>query len=400
LIKASVRRDTLTSPSSASDPMSVDRRKPPGDQNTRMLNKYLLASVLFLSPLQALAQGGAPTRVATETTPEQEAIIRAGIDLHDEGQFDQAIAKYQEVLGKSPSNVTALFEMAYSYLSKKDFDKSLETARKGAEFKSELLPMFYDVMASSLDGKGQPQQAIEIYKKGIALVPDASQLYYNMAVTYRESLGSPDDARLALQKAASIEPMHPGVQLLLGQVYQSTGYTTPAFLALSTFLVLDAGGNQALPGYGLWRALLKGGVDPIPDSAPSGPAMRGAAPKRAAKTDQGDFSALEAQLVPTHTAFMRKLDAGTPEIQALIAQVDQLLGALPAQPAGPAANSFVNTHYVPFFVALKQKNFVEPFVYWASQRAPVPGVTDWLRGNEPRLREFLEWAGKYSWPKS
>ena len=252
-----------------------------------MLNKYLLASVLFLSPLPALAQGVAPTRVATETTPEQEAIIRAGIDLHDKGQFDQAIAKYQEVLGKSPSNVTALFEMAYSYLSKKDFDKSLETARKGAEFKSDLLPMFYDVMASSLDGKGQPQQAIEIYKKGIALVPDASQLYYNMAVTYRESLGSPDDARLALQKAATIEPMHPGVQLLLGQVYQSTGYTTPAFLALSTFLVLDAGGNQALPGYGLWRALLKGGVDPIPDSAPSGAAMRGAAPKRAAEDGPG-----------------------------------------------------------------------------------------------------------------
>jgi tetratricopeptide (TPR) repeat protein len=366
----------------------------------RMLNNYLLAGALLLSPLTALAQGVAPTRVAAETTPEQEAIIRAGIDLHDKGQFDQAITKYQEVLGKNPANATALFEMAYSYLSKKDFDKSFETARRGAEFKSDLLPMFYDVMASSLDGKGQPQQAIEIYKKGIALVPDASQLYYNMAVTYRESLSKPDDARLALQKAASIEPLHPGVQLLLGQVYQSTGYTAPAFLALSTFLVLDPGGKEALPGYGLWRALLKGGVDPIPDSTRPGGAMRGVAAKPAPKTDQGDFSPLEAQLAPTHDGFMRKLDAGTPEIQALIAQVDQLLATLPAQPTGPAAKSFVNTHYVPFFVALRQKNFVEPFVYWASQRAPVPGVTDWLRGNGPRVREFLDWASKYSWPKS
>ena len=61
-------------------------------------------------------------------------------------------------------------------------------------------------------------------------------------------------------------------------------------------------------------------------------------------------------------------------MQALVDQVDQLLATLPARPTGPAAGAFANTHYLPFFVALKQKDFVEPFVYWASQRAPVPGV--------------------------
>ena len=370
-----------------------------------MLNRCALVVALLLSPVAARAQSGAPARVPTATTPEQDAVIRAGVEFHDKGQYDQAIAKYQEVLAKSPSNVTAMFEMAFSYLARKDYDKSLATARTGAEFKSELLPMFYDLMASSLDSKGQPQQAVEMYRKGIALVPDASQLYYNMAVTYRESLNKPNDARLALQKAAAIEPLHPGVQLLLGQIYQSSGYTTPAFLALSTFLVLEPGGNQALPGYGLWRAVLKGGVDPIPDgpmSATPTPnrAAAVAGPRPPAKTDEGDFGAVDTRFGPTYDGFMRTLDSGTPEIQALLAQVDQLLGALPNPPAGPAATSFVNTHYVPFFIALKQRNFVEPFVYWASQRAPVPGVTDWLKANEPRVREFLDWASKYSWPKS
>lgn len=364
----------------------------------RLLNALLFAFVLLASPTVVLAQG-APTRVPATTTTEQEAVLRAGIDLHDKGEFDGAIAKYQEVLAKSPSNVTALFELALSYLSKKDYDKSFATARTGAEFRSELLPMFYDLMASSLDSKGQAEQAVAMYRKGIALVPDASQLYYNLAVTYRESLNRPEDARLALQKAASLEPLHPGVQLLLGQIYQSSGYTAPAFLALSTFLVLDPAGAQAMPGYGLWRAVLKGGVDPIPDGAQADSAMR-AAPRRASKTDEGDFAALEAQLVPTHAAFMAKMDAGTPEIEALVAQVDQLIGRLPAPPTGPAASSYVNRHYVPFFLELRRKGFVEPFVYWASQRAPVPMVNDWLRANEPRVREFLQWAEAYSWPKS
>ena len=363
----------------------------------RMLHSYLFALLLLASPAVLLAQGP-PTRTPATATTEQEALLRAGIELHDKGEFDAAIAKYQEVLAKSPTNVTALFELAFSHLSKKDYDKSFATARTGAEFKSELLPMFYDVMASSLEGKGQAEQAVEMYRKGIALAPDASQLYYNLAVTYRESLNRPNDARLALQKAASLEPLHPGVQLLLGQVYQSTGYTGPAFLALSTFLVLDPGGAQAMPGYGLWRAVLKGGVDPIPDGAAANGAMR-AAP-RGTKTDEGDFAALEAQLAPTHAAFTSKMDAGTPEIQALVAQVDQLLGRLPAKPSGPGASSFVNHHYVPFFVELRNKGYVEPFVYWASQRAPVPMVNEWLRANETRVRAFLQWAEAYSWPTS
>ena len=50
----------------------------------------------------------------------------------------------------------------------------MEIAREGAQFKSELLPMFYDLMASSLDSKGQPLQAVEVYKQGIAVVPNAS----------------------------------------------------------------------------------------------------------------------------------------------------------------------------------------------------------------------------------
>jgi tetratricopeptide (TPR) repeat protein len=373
----------------------------------RTFQPILLATALVLSVSATVVGQGAPTRVPAKTTTEQEATIRAGVELHDKGQYDEAIAKYQEVLEKSPTDVTALFEMAFSYLSKRDFDKSFETAKKGVEFKSELLPMFYDLMASSLDSRGQPQQAIEMYKRGIALSPDASQLYYNMAVTYRESLNQPNDARVALQRAASIEPLHPGVQLLLGQIYQATGYTTPAFLALSTFLVLDPGGRQALPGYGLWRAVLKGGVDPIPDANPMSTSPMPTRPTRAPaqsastpKLDEGDFSSVDTQVAASHAAFMRKLDDGTPEIEALIAQVDQLLGALPKQPSGPAANSFVNTHYVPFFVALKQQNFVEPFVYWASQRAPVPGVTDWLKANETRVRAFLTWASQYNWPKS
>lgn len=358
---------------------------------------FLLA--LLLLPTTSLRAQEAPTRTPAEMTPEAEAAIRAGVDLHDKGEFDAAMAKYREVLASSPGNVVALFELAYSQVAKREFDQAIETARTGAAYRSELLPMFYDVLASALDSKGQPQQAIDAYRRGLTFAPDASQLYFNMAVTYRESLHDQEQARLALQKAAALAPLHPGVQLLLGQVFQSSGYTTPAWLALSTFLIIEPGGPQGLQGYGLWRAILKGAVDPLPEEMQRDQAMRGPAARPAPKTDEGDFGATERQLAPSHKLMLQKMDEGATEIAALVGQVEAVLATLPAQPTGPAAASFVNVHYVPFFVALKQKNYVEPFVYWASQRAPVPGVREWITANEPRVREFLDWASAYAWPK-
>jgi tetratricopeptide (TPR) repeat protein len=363
----------------------------------RLLVRSVVFAALLALPVSADAQT-APTRVPAQMTPQHDAAIREGVDLHDKGQFDQAIAKYQAVLAEQPANVVALFELAYSYFAKRDFDRTIETARKGVEFKSDLLPLFYDVIASALDSSGQPQQAIDTYRQGIALAPDTAVLYHNMAVTYRESLHNDDEARGALKMAASLAPLNADVQLLLGQVFQTGGYGTPAILALSTFLIIEPAGSQALKGYGLWRALLKGSLDPLPDgSAPPGAPMRGTTPG-AARTDEGDFSATDRQIATTYKAMMARMDEGTSEIAALVSQVDALLATLPAETSG-APPSFAQRHYVPFFAALRRNNHVEPFVYWASQRAPVPGVREWIAANEQRVRQFLDWASSYSWPQ-
>ena len=82
----------------------------------RFVTSVLLTVALVFTAAAASAQR-APSRVPATTTPEHEAIVRAGIELHDKGQFDAAIAKYQEVLAKSPTDVTAMFELAFSYMA-------------------------------------------------------------------------------------------------------------------------------------------------------------------------------------------------------------------------------------------------------------------------------------------
>ena len=154
--------------------------------------------------------------------------LRAAVALNDQGKFDEAIAKYLDVLKESPDNVVALYELAYSYGEKKDYAKSLEAARRGTQYESDLRAMFYDLIGSSLDASGQPQQAIDAYNEGIRAVPDAGMLYHNMAITYLESLKNPEQARTTLEKGAMAEPTESALPLI-------RQYSGPKWRRHSTF---------------------------------------------------------------------------------------------------------------------------------------------------------------------
>jgi len=353
-----------------------------------------LAVLLCVAP--AAGQGyPPPTRGAAPSTADQEAALRAGTALHDQGKYDEAIARYQQVLEQNPGNMTALYELAFTYAARDDHQKALETARRGIVYKSPQLPLFYDLIASSLDSMGQPAQAIEAYKKGVEYVPRAANLYYNMAVTYFESLKKPDEARHALEKAVAIEPTNADTELLLGQIFESTGYRTPAFFALSKFLIIRPAGQDTLQGYGVWRRLLRAGMEPVRGTARGSAAA--AAPGPPAKADEGNFADVDRQFALSQVATQDAMDKGRSEIEALVAQIDSILARIAAhQPRDD--RSFVWTHYAPYFIELKEKNFVQPFVYWISQRAPVAGVREWLEANQAKLREYLDWTLQYKWP--
>ncbi len=347
----------------------------------------------------------AQTRTPSPTTPEQEKVLRAAVALNDQGKVDEAIAQYQAVLAESPDNVMALYELAYSYAEKKDFAKSAETAKRGTEYKSELLASFYDVLASALDSSGQTEQAIAAYEQGIKAVPDAGTLYHNLAVTYLETVKNRDEARKTLQRGELADPLEPSIPLMLGQVFKDGGYTTPSFFAYAMYLILEPGGPRSLQAFGNWRAILKGGVEApiagVQDGVDS--AMR--TPPRApsampARSDEGDFADFDAQFPLSQRALLAELNNDVPEMQALINQVNRLLLFLQGRALGRDRQTFTGRMYLPYFRELKERNYVEPFVYWISQRAPTQGVREWLLANQTRVRAFLDWTKTYPWPKS
>jgi tetratricopeptide (TPR) repeat protein len=84
---------------------------------------------LFFSSLAFAGGLKKPAKKPSEISREQKAILQEGVSLHDQGDYDGAIKKYESVLQINPDAVDALYEMSFSCLPKR-ISKNLWSLRK------------------------------------------------------------------------------------------------------------------------------------------------------------------------------------------------------------------------------------------------------------------------------
>ncbi len=92
--------------------------------------KYLLSFLFLISSLAMYAQPGSMTEADTEL----EAIFIEGNKEKLLGNWDKAIAKFEEVLEKDRDNAAAAYEMARVYEAKKDLESAEKFASKAVEW--------------------------------------------------------------------------------------------------------------------------------------------------------------------------------------------------------------------------------------------------------------------------
>ena len=137
----------------------------------------LIVALVLLAKVSWAQKLEAPKLEPTPSTESQQQLIKEGVALHDQGGYDGAISRYEQVLRENPSNVEALYEMSFSYYLKQDCQKALEMSFKAAQYKSDLLGRIYGQIGNCQDDLGRPKEAIETYKAGLKLLPANSLLH-------------------------------------------------------------------------------------------------------------------------------------------------------------------------------------------------------------------------------
>ena len=358
--------------------------------------KTILATILFalVSVSSVVAQKIEPPKLTpTPLTDSQRSLIREGIALHDRGDYDGAIAKYEEVLRETPENDFALYELALTYQAKKDYRKSLELAYKGAQYISDNLTGFYVLIGNNLDELGEPKKAIEVYERGIKIRPNTKLLHYNLAITYSR-LNKPEETRNNLKKELFVNPNHPSSHLALGQLFYRGKYKTPALFAVMRFLVVEPKSRRSVTAYQIFSELMGAGVtqgktaNEINIFVDTG-----------GKKDEGDFEALEFTLALTKAADADEKSKNKSAVERLVDQLNTQLTIVSEMESKGDKSKFTWRYYIPYFVELRKRNYVEPFTYYISQSSDLNGVTEWLQANANRVDEFLSWSKSYQWAK-
>lgn len=358
-----------------------------------MLKKItLLVVATLLFSLLAVAQDiPAPKLTPVSTAEKHKEIMRAAIALHDRGDYDGAISRYQQVLAENPDDVAALYELGFSLFAKGDYQKSLATAYQGAQYRSRQLSGFYTLIGNNLDHLNDHEKAVKVYKAGLKLFPEDAQLHYNLAITYI-SLGQTDAAKQSLKEAVRLAPNHPSSHLGLSQLYSRDNYKVPALLALCRFLTLEANSRRSVAALQNLRELLQSGVRQGADGKQITIFM-----DTSTKTDEGDFNAVTLALSLLGASRNLEQNKGKTEMQLLADGFDTFFAILSETSADKKSSGFAWNYYRPYFVELKRRNLVEPFCYYIYQSSRSAEVSKWLSQNAERVEQFLNWSQNYPW---
>lgn len=180
------------------------------------INSYQQA--LQFDPGNQAAQQGIKTASAAQKDKSIADTSKAADDLFKAGNYDGAIAKYQELLKNDPNDPAVHFNIGAAYQLKKDFDNAILEYNLALSFDPKN-KSYLDSLAKCKDLKAQPiidqalkthqakdyNTAIGLYQQALDIVPNNAGLWFNMASAQYAAQDYPGATR-SYMKAMQADP--------------------------------------------------------------------------------------------------------------------------------------------------------------------------------------------------
>jgi tetratricopeptide (TPR) repeat protein len=132
------------------------------------------------------------------------ALLQKARDLESRGQLTEAIASYQKVLAREPSNIDALILLGRAQLQQGQFEASAKALRRVVKLRPQHGPAQL-LLGIVLGRSGQPQEALACFERAVAADPtaDTPLLYKADALA---TLGRNAEAAAVFEQALAIDP--------------------------------------------------------------------------------------------------------------------------------------------------------------------------------------------------
>jgi tetratricopeptide (TPR) repeat protein len=319
--------------------------------------------------------------LAQEVDPAQ--LVREGVALYDQGQYDAAVAKYKQALAIDPKNTTAAYELGLTYAQKGDFGSCAAALQPVASAEGRLQVGSLVMLGNCLDSAGKRNEAVAAYRTAMKLAPDDPAVAYELGVVLLAGRQY-GEARALLKKDVLARPGHAGGRFALAQAFQAEQFRVPAIFELLHYLALEPAAPRSAEAARQLRALLDGGVKQKDAKNiemtvdPDGP------------TAEGDYNTFSLALALASAARFTEDEAKKSEFEQVRSQIVSVLAMFTEMTPLTQSDYTAQTH-VPFFTAMKKAGVTDAFAGLAIVSLHLPGAKEWSEKNADAVGRYSQW---------
>lgn len=330
-----------------------------------------------------------------------DSLIKLGIQLHDIGEYEAAIEKYDEALKIDKNNITALGEKALSYSAMHDYNATIKICKKAIKIDSgsKDLAFVYTSYANALDKLKKPQEALKIYDEGLKTFPDFYQLHFNKGITL-SGLNEIDKALLCFHKSVTLNPNHPGSHNAIARLLGVKKNNIPSLLAFCRFLVLEPQGRRAEKNLPFVRKIMKANVEKKDDKNITiniDPSMFETTKKKRRKKKKPENNFSQTDLILSMSAALDYDDKNKDKTEVELFQRKFKTICSSLKETKKDNTGFYWEHYAPYFIEMYEKDLIEAFSYIVYACSEIETVPKWLDANKEKLEAFFKWSMEYKW---
>ena len=193
-----------------------------------------------------------------------KATFEQGVTLSNEGKYDEAVAKFNEVLVKVPKCVECQTNIAAVYMRKKEYDPAEAAYKKALEINPSSAEAYMG-LANVYNAQKKFDQATEAGAQaqkllaasgGVAGGGASAAAVFNQGVIAWNA-GKIPDAQKLFEQAVAADPKMAEAHYWLGMAMVNQGKLPEAVKSFEEYLKLDASGQYAEQAKGMLAAIKK-----------------------------------------------------------------------------------------------------------------------------------------------
>ena len=251
----------------------------------------------------------------------------------------------------------------------------------------------YSNYGSALDDKGEREKAIEIFNQGIKKYPQAYLLHFNKGLTLMK-IGKAEEALLSYQHALELKPLHVSSNFYTGYILHKAN-KIPSLLSTLLFLALEPQTERSKMAFERVNEIMFGNIKKNENGSGTTITINSDLMDKKNKKKENDFSSAEMMMGIMMVSTNDKQLPQTDEAEKLSLQLQLMISTVSV--GLKDGKGFYWKFYVPFFMALKEKEYMSTFAHIVMAHKNNEAINKWLADNKDKVNDFYFWLKNYRW---